>query len=67
MANNTILDEYVPRKDTSTSDGTKNVSTGTLEERLVTLVLDNLTEAVEGGIVLDGSTGSHHHTTTVVR
>jgi len=58
------LELIVTRKDTSTSNGTENVSTSTLEERLVTLVLDDFTEAVEGGVVLDGSTGGHHHTTT---
>jgi len=49
---------------TSTGDTTENVGSSTLEEGLGTLLGDDLTESIEGRLVLDGLTRSHHHTTT---
>jgi hypothetical protein len=39
---------------TGTGNTTKNVGTGTLEQRADTLGGDNLAEGIEGGLVLDG-------------
>jgi len=49
---------------TGTSDTTENVGTSTLEERLESLLGDNLATGIERRLVLDGLTGGHHHTTT---
>jgi hypothetical protein len=64
LAEHNLLELVVKRQDTSTGDTTKDVGTSTLEERLVTLAGDDLAVAVEHGLVVDGSTRSHHHTTT---
>ena len=48
------LDLVVDGKDTSTSNTTEDVSTSTLEERLATLLGDDLAESIHGGVVLDG-------------
>lgn len=52
------LDLVVDGQDTSTGDTTKDVGTGTLEERLNSLSLDDLREGVHGGLVLDSLTRS---------
>lgn len=44
----------VDGQDTSTSDTTEDVSTSTLEERLGTLLGDNLAGGIHGRAVLDG-------------
>jgi len=49
---------------TSTSDTTENVGTRTLEERLDTLLGNDLATGIEGRLVLNGLTRGHHHTTT---
>jgi hypothetical protein len=54
----------VDGQDTSTGDTTENVGTSTLEERLDTLLGNDLTSSIHGRLVLDGLTRSHHHTTT---
>jgi hypothetical protein len=54
----------VDGQDTSTGDTTENVGTSTLEERLDTLLGDDLASSIHGRLVLDGLTRSHHHTTT---
>ena len=54
----------VDGQDTSTGDTTENVGSSTLEERLDTLLGDNLAGGIHGRLVLDGLTRSHHHTTT---
>lgn len=64
LAEEDELDLVVDGQDTSTSDTTEDVSTSTLEEGLGTLTGNDLAESVEGGVVLDGLTGGHHHTTT---
>lgn len=58
------MELIVTRQDTSTSNGTENVGTSTLEERLGTFLGNDLLEGVDRGVVLDGSTRGHHHTTT---
>jgi hypothetical protein len=52
------------RKDTSTSYATENVSSSTVEERLDTLLGDDLLGTVPRGLVLNSLTRGHHHTTT---
>lgn len=64
LAEEEELDLVVDRQDTSTGDTTEDVGTGTLEERLDTLLGDDLAGSVHGGRVLDGLTRGHHHTTT---
>lgn len=64
LAEEDELDLVVDRQDTSTGNTTEDVSTGTLEERLDTLLGDDLASSIHGGLVLDGLTGGHHHTTT---
>ena len=49
---------------TGTGDTTEDVGSGTLEQRLDTLLGDNLATSVEGRLVLDGLTRGHHHATT---
>jgi hypothetical protein len=49
---------------TSTSDTTEDVGTSTLEEGSDTLLGNDLATSIEGRLVLDGLTRSHHHTTT---
>jgi hypothetical protein len=49
---------------TSTGDTTENVGTSTLEERPETFLGNDLATGIERGLVLDGLTRSHHHTTT---
>jgi hypothetical protein len=49
---------------TSTGDTTENVGTSTLEERLDTLLGNDLTGSIHGRLVFDGLTRGHHHTTT---
>lgn len=44
----------VERQDTSTGDTTKDVGTSSLEERLDTLLGDNLAGGIERRLVLDG-------------
>lgn len=48
------LSLVVDGQDTSTSDTTEDVSTSTLEERLGTLLGDNLAGGIHGRAVLDG-------------
>ncbi len=55
------LELVVDGEHTSTGDTTQNVSAGTLEERLDTLLGDDLAEGVERALVLDGLTRGHHH------
>jgi hypothetical protein len=54
----------VDGQDTGTGDTTENVGSSTLEEGLGTLLGNDLTESIEGRLVLDSLTRSHHHTTT---
>lgn len=58
------LELIVDGQHTSTGDTTENVGTGTLEERLNTLLGDDLGESVVGRLVLDGLTRGHHHSST---
>jgi len=63
LAEHDQLDLVVDREYTSTGDTTENVGTSTLEERLDTLLGNDLAGGIEGRLVLDGLTRSHHHTT----
>jgi hypothetical protein len=54
----------VDGQDTGTGNTTKDVGTSTLEERLDTLLGDDLATSIEGALVLDGLTRGHHHATT---
>ena len=58
------LEVIITREDTSTGNSTEDVSTSTLEERLSTFLGNDLTESVEGRVILDSGTRGHHHTTT---
>jgi hypothetical protein len=64
LAEEDKLNLVIDGQDTSTSNTTEDVSTSTLEERLDTLLGDDLASSIQGGLVLDGLTGGHHHTTT---
>lgn len=64
LAEHDELELVVDRQHTSTGDTAENVGTGTTEERLDTLLGDDLLEGVERAAVLDGLTRGHHHTTT---
>ena len=54
LAEEDQLDLVVDGEHTSTGDTTEDVGTGSLEQRLDTLVGHDLVEGVEGGPVLDG-------------
>ena len=54
LAEHEELDLVVDGEHTSTSDTTEDVGTGTLEERLDTLLGDDLAGGIEGRLVLDG-------------
>ena len=54
LAEHEELDLVVDGEHTSTGDTTEDVGTGTLEERLDTLLGDDLLASVEGRLVLDG-------------
>ncbi|KAI6762852.1 hypothetical protein HG530_008832 [Fusarium avenaceum] len=64
LAEEEDLELIVDGKDTSTGNTTENVGTSTLEERLDTLLGDDLAGSIHGVLVLDGLTGGHHHATT---
>lgn len=64
LAEEDDLELIVDRQDTSTGDTTEDVGTSTLEERLDTLLGDDLAGSIESTVVLDGLTRGHHHTTT---
>jgi hypothetical protein len=64
LAEHQDLHLIVDGQHTGTGDTTENVGTSTLEEGLDTFLGDNLATSIERRLVLDGFTGSHHHTTT---
>merc|ERR1712223_229043 len=51
-------------QDTCTSNTTEDIGTGTLHEGHETFILDDLNTAVNGSLVLNSGTWSHHHTPT---
>ena len=61
LAEDKDLELIVDREHTSTGNTTEDVGTGTLEERLDTLLGNNLLEGIEGALVLDGLARGHHH------
>lgn len=54
LAEHEQLGLVVDREHTSTGNATKDVGTGTLEQRPSTLSGDDLTSGIEGGFVFDG-------------
>jgi len=58
------LDDIETREDTSSSNTSEDVSTSTLHQRHEAFVSDDLHAAVEGGLVVDASSGGHHHSTS---
>jgi hypothetical protein len=64
LAEHQDLHLIVDGQHTSTGDTTENVGTSTLEERPETFLGNDLATGIERGLVLDGLTRSHHHTTT---
>ena len=64
LAEEDDLELIVDGQDTSTGDTTENVGTSTLEERLDTLLGDDLSGGVHGVLVLDGLTRGHHHSSS---
>lgn len=64
LAEHDQLKLVVDGEHTSTGNTTEDVGTSTLEERLDTLLGDDLATSVDGALVLDGLTRGHHHTTT---
>lgn len=64
LAEHDLLKLVVEGQHTSTSNTTENVGTSTLKQGLGTLLGDDLRAGIEHGLVVDSSTGSHHHTTT---
>lgn len=64
LAEEDDLELVVDGQDTSTGDTTEDVGTSTLEERLDTLLGDDLAGSIESTVVLDGLTGGHHHAAT---
>jgi hypothetical protein len=64
LAEHELLHLVVEGQDTGTGNTSEDVGTGTLEERLDTLLGDDLGSSVEHGLVVDGSTGGHHHSSS---
>ena len=64
LAEHEDLELIVDGEHTSTGNTTEDVGTSTLEQRLDTLLGNNLVEGIEGALVLDGLTRGHHHATT---
>ena len=48
-------------EDTGSGNATQDVGAGALHQGHEALVLENLGEAVQGALVLDGGSGGHHH------
>jgi len=64
LAEHELLELVVHRQDTGTGNTTENVGTRTLEQGADTLLGNDLGSSIEHGLVVDGTAGSHHHTTT---
>jgi hypothetical protein len=64
LSEHELLHLVVEGQDTGTGNTSEDVGSGTLEERLDTLLGNNLGSSVEHGLVVDGSTGSHHHSSS---
>lgn len=64
LAEQEDLHLVVDGQHTSTSNTTEDVGTSTLEERLDTLLGNDLAGGIHGRLVLDSLTRGHHHTTT---
>lgn len=64
LAEHEDLELVVDGQDTSTGNTTENVGTSTVEQGLDTVLGNDLAGSIEGVLVLDGLTRSHHHATT---
>lgn len=64
LAEHDLLDFVIEGQHTSASDTTEDVSTSTLEKGFGTLLSNDLGTGIEHRLVVNRSTGSHHHTTT---
>jgi len=62
--NVSLLDDIETRKNTSSSDASKDVSASTLHKGHESFVLDDLEAAVKGGFVENTGSGGHHHSTS---
>ena len=67
LAEHDLLELVVEGEHTSTSNTTEDVGTSTLEERLGTLLGNDLRAGVEHALVVSGRAGSHHHATTTLK
>ena len=56
-----LLELVESSQDTSASNTTEDVGSGSLHQRHEALVLQDLREAVDGALVLDSTPGGHHH------
>ena len=64
LSEHELLELVVEGQDTSAGNTSEDVGSGTLEERLDTLLGNDLGSSVEHGLVVDGSTGGHHHSSS---
>jgi len=64
LAEHELLHLVVEGQDTGTGNTTEDVGSSTLEERLNTLLGDDLRTGINHGLVVDSTTRGHHHTTT---
>jgi hypothetical protein len=59
-----LLEFVVHGQDTGTGNTSQDVGTCTFEERLNTLLGNDLGTSVEHGLVVDGTSGGHHHSSS---
>merc|ERR1719348_364870 len=59
-----LLEFVKSSQHTSSSNTTENVGSSSLHQRHESLVLHDLDSAVNGSLVLDSTTGGHHHTSS---
>jgi len=64
LAEHELLELVVKRQDTGTGNTSEDVGSGTLEERLDTLLGDDLRSSVDHRLVVDGTTRGHHHSSS---
>lgn len=64
LSEHELLELVVERQDTGSGDTSENVGSGTLEERLDTLLGDDLRTGINHRLVVDGTTRSHHHSSS---
>lgn len=64
LAEHELLELVVERQDTGTGNTSEDVGSGTLEERLDTLLGDDLRTGVDHRLVVNGTTRGHHHSSS---